>query len=104
MEFYSPESIVATESCRKIFSWYARFELFVGIAAGRQSTLDRKWLDAIERWHYEARSMDPSSVDLQVRWLVAYKRILSMVMTDLTSKAVAGEKEPESGRKVLDSA
>lgn len=76
---------------RKIFSWYARFDIFASMAAGYQSSLTMDWHQASERWHYQARSMDPSSVDLQIRWLVSYKRLLTYALTKLSSKAVAGE-------------
>lgn len=65
------------------------------MAAGHHTSLDISWFHANERWHYAARSMDPSSVDLQIRWLVSYKRLLTVALTELSSKAVAGEIEKE---------
>jgi len=88
---YTPALVVENETRRQIFVWFSRFDIFASMMAGRKTTVSVDWSIAIENWHYYAREMDPTSVDLQIRWLVAYRRVLAFRLAEIFSNLQKGE-------------
>ncbi|GAB7357660.1 hypothetical protein MBLNU459_g0152t2 [Dothideomycetes sp. NU459] len=42
-ELFTPQTIMQSETHRKIISWYIRFDLFAGFLSGYETVLDREW-------------------------------------------------------------
>ncbi|KAL1296971.1 hypothetical protein AAFC00_004570 [Neodothiora populina] len=42
-EIFTPETIMRSETHRKIIAWYIRFDLFAGFMSGYETVLDREW-------------------------------------------------------------
>ena len=64
---YTPNSIVQTETGRKILSWYIRFDLYSCYWTGGGSTIGLEWLYAIDHYYHDSTRTEllPSEVHLE---------------------------------------
>ncbi|KAI1619095.1 hypothetical protein EDD36DRAFT_50113 [Exophiala viscosa] len=89
LELFDHDSIHETDLGRRIFSWYARLDVMVGLMAGTETRLDRQWYAANSLWYKQQIDDDPDSdVDIEntVAYFVAANRLLGMDMAALFAK------------------
>ncbi|KAK5030886.1 hypothetical protein LTR13_007899 [Exophiala sideris] len=89
LELFDHDSIQETDLGRRIFSWYARLDVMVGLMAGSETRLDRQWYAANSLWYQQQIDDDPESdVDIEntVAYFVAANRLLGMDMAALFAK------------------
>lgn len=93
-DLYTPANINETELGRRIFSWYARLDVVVGLMGGTQTQLERSWFEANEKWYSE--QMNPAAdneTDIQdtFAYFVAANRLIGVDMATLYAKLPVGQ-------------
>ena len=83
---YSPDTIMGSETSRKTFAWYARFDLFAGLMAGNSTTLSVGWFQANADWYTKRATQDPTDLDLLVESLFALHRVMAVDMAQLFAR------------------
>lgn len=82
-KLYTPESINANESLRKIFQWYIRFDTFVGLLSGSGVQISLDWIEAQHEFYVKQCSKEPEELywKYEERW--ALIRLTGQTLTDL---------------------
>lgn len=91
LELYSPETIIQTDTRRKILGWYTRFDLFAGLMSGYETVLSREWMAAIEHYYLTMSQQDPSNLEYIMERNIASHRLLAIDMALLFAKLPRGE-------------
>ena len=89
LQIFEPDVMVETELGRRIFSWYSRFDIIVGLMSGNAIQLERVWFEANSSWYHSQVDDDPNNdvdIDGIVADLVASNRLLGFDMAALYSK------------------
>ncbi|EXJ90518.1 hypothetical protein A1O1_03621 [Capronia coronata CBS 617.96] len=89
MELYTCESMMETDLGRRIFSWYARLDVTVGLMAGKQTRLDRQWFEANSTWYFNQINNDPEGdldIENTLAYFVAANRLIGMDLAFLFAK------------------
>ncbi|RMD40568.1 hypothetical protein DV735_g4551, partial [Chaetothyriales sp. CBS 134920] len=84
-----PEAMMMTELGRRIFSWYARFDVMTGLMAGGTPRLDRRWFEANAAWYAGAVDDDPDDdvdIDGTLSSYVASSRLVAFDMARLFAR------------------
>ncbi|RMZ76622.1 hypothetical protein DV738_g4808, partial [Chaetothyriales sp. CBS 135597] len=84
-----PEAMMLTELGRRIFSWYARFDVMAGLMAGGTPRLDRRWFEANAAWYAGAVYDDPEDdvdIDGTLGSYVASSRLVAFDMARLFAR------------------
>jgi hypothetical protein len=89
-ELYTPQSINANESLRKIFHWYIRFDTFVGILAGSGTQLGREWLEAQHNFYVKQCDQEPDEVYWKYEEKWAWIRLTGHTLSDLSKRKAQG--------------
>lgn len=82
-KLYTPKSINANESLRKIFQWYIRFDTFVGLLSGSGVQISFDWIKAHHDFYVEQCSKEPDELywKYEERW--AFIRLTGQQVGDL---------------------
>lgn len=82
-KLYTPQSINANESLRKIFQWYIRFDTFVGLISGSGVQMGRDWIEAQHGFYVQQCSKEPEELywKYEERW--AWIRLTGQNLSDL---------------------
>lgn len=91
LKLYTPQTIMQTETRRKILAWYSRFDLFVGLMAGNQTVLGAEWFMAQYSHCEEMLRQDPDNSDRKIERYAAYQGVIAMDMAVLFAKLPRGE-------------
>lgn len=76
-ELYTPETIMQSETHRKIISWYIRFDLFAGLMSGYKTVLGREWF-AAHTDYYKRQARDrPNDIGARFEEYFATTRLLA---------------------------
>ena len=89
-ELYTPENIIQTEARRKIFEWYARFDLFAGLMSGYEVTLGREWFCAYNSYYQGMSIQNPDNLSLKINSIIAHHRLMAMEVALLFAKLPRG--------------
>jgi hypothetical protein len=82
-ELYTPQSINANESLRKIFHWYIRFDTFVGILSGSGTQLGREWLAVQHEFYVKKCNEEPNDLHWKYEEKWAWIRLTGHTLSDL---------------------
>ncbi|EHY52967.1 hypothetical protein ABEF92_005585 [Exophiala dermatitidis] len=80
-ELFTSHSMMETDLGRRIFSWYARLDVTVGLMAGKVTRLDREWFEANSTWYYNQINNDPDGdldIENTLAYFVAANRLIGM--------------------------
>ncbi|SPQ23569.1 8831b7e2-909d-4446-a1f8-2443dc46b33e [Thermothielavioides terrestris] len=88
---FTPQSAMQTPVGRAAVTWYARYDVFIGIMGNFGTSLSREWfLAAVE--HYESRAAaEPQNVGWKIEACSARLRLVSMEMSLLYAKGAKQE-------------
>ena len=89
-ELYTPATLVETDLRRKMFTWYARFDLFAGIMSGTDTVIDREWASSFADYFTHLLEKDPKNIDLMIEQRLGTNRLLAMDMASLFAKLQRG--------------
>lgn len=99
-KLYTPESINANESLRKIFQWYIRFDSFVGLLSGSGVQMSLDWIEAQHDFYVKQCSKEPDELywKYEERW--ALIRLTGQTLSGLgkrrAQKAISEQEFKES--------
>lgn len=65
------------ETCRKIISWYIRFDLFAGMMSGGQTCLEREWFASCADFYGRQARDRPSDIGAKFEEYFATSRLLA---------------------------
>lgn len=88
-ELFTCDSMMETDLGRRIFSWYARLDVTVGLMAGKETRLDRQWFEANATWYFNQINNDPEGdpdIENTLAYFVAANRLLGMDLAFLFAK------------------
>ncbi|KAI0022704.1 hypothetical protein F4780DRAFT_163590 [Xylariomycetidae sp. FL0641] len=88
---FTPETIMEQPTTRILLTWYARFDVFVAMMAGFETTLPRMWLSAAVDFSQRQADGDPSSLVWKIEAHAAALRLISVDMSILYARGGRGE-------------
>ena len=97
-ELYTTDTIMQSETSRKILAWYSRFDLFAGLMGRNEMILGRDWFLACESYHKVMASRYPDNIDYRIGYHVAGSRVLAMDMAQMFAKVPKGVMSMEDFR------
>jgi hypothetical protein len=90
-ELYTPETVMQTETSRKILAWYSRFDVFASLMSGNEPALKKSWFVAAADWYAQMSAENPDDIDLKLEALFARHKIIGAEMAELLGKLPKGE-------------
>jgi len=90
-QLFTPQTVMQTPTGRMVLSWYARFDVFVGLMGGFETALPRDWFCAFADYYHEQASHDSSNIGWKIEECSARLRLISMEMSLLFGGVVKGE-------------
>ncbi|MCJ1295367.1 hypothetical protein MMC34_006929 [Xylographa carneopallida] len=91
LEIYTPDTIMQTETSRKILGWYTRFDIFAGLMSGDKTVLSREWIAASEVFYTTLANKEPGNLDYQIESNIAIHRLIAIDMTLLFARLPRGD-------------
>lgn len=89
-ELYTPQTIMQSETHRKIISWYVRFDLFAGLMSGSQTVLGREWFAAQYDYYTRQAKNKPNDRGSKFEEHFATSRLLATDVALLFAGKVTG--------------
>ena len=90
LEFYTPQTIMQTETRRKILAWYSRFDVYVGLLSGYETTLPNEWFSAETNYLTWRARQYPDKLIYEFDRKTAANRLMAMDMALLFAKVKKG--------------
>ncbi|KAL1879361.1 hypothetical protein VTK73DRAFT_7092 [Phialemonium thermophilum] len=87
LQMFTPQSVMKTPTGRMIFTWYARFDVFVSTLAGLESTLPREWFSYSIQYYDSQAATNPDNVLWRIEACAARFRLISAELSAFVSKA-----------------
>ncbi|KAK3943875.1 hypothetical protein QBC46DRAFT_361616 [Diplogelasinospora grovesii] len=88
---FTPQSAMQSPVSRMMLTWYARFDVFIGIMGSFQTALPREWF-SIQVNYYDSRAAaEPDNVGWKFEACAARLRLISMEMSILLGKGAKQE-------------
>lgn len=101
-ELYTPQKMLAHESLRKIFHWYTRFDIFVGIIAGKATQMGREWFLSQHDFYKQQCKDHPEVLAWKYEERFAWVRLTGFDMRQLMAKRTEGRISIEEFQRQLD--
>ncbi|KAK0629883.1 hypothetical protein B0T17DRAFT_202301 [Bombardia bombarda] len=90
-QLYTPSSVMQSPISRMMLTWYARFDVFVGIMGSFETSLPQEWFSACVEY-YESRAVaEPAKLGWKIEAVSARLRLISMEMSLLFGKGARQE-------------
>lgn len=100
-EIFTPETIMRSETHRKIIAWYIRFDLFAGFMSGYESVLGREWHAACADFYARQARDKPKDLGSLFEEKFAKSRLIAVDVAFLFSKKQQGiTSDEEFGRDI----
>ena len=91
-DLFTPQTIMQSETHRKIISWYIRFDLFAGMMSGGTPILGREWFDACADFYKRQARDRPNDSGARFEDMFATSRLIATDIALLLASKVTGEK------------
>ncbi|KAK8185695.1 hypothetical protein BC567DRAFT_154567 [Phyllosticta citribraziliensis] len=88
---YTPQSIMQNETLRRIMSWYARYDLMVGILSGSETVLSRDWFLSCAEFYSQQCRDRPHDVGCKFDERLAQCRLLAVDSASLFARKAKGQ-------------
>lgn len=89
-EIFQPETIMRSETHRKIIAWYIRFDLFAGFMSGHESVLGREWHVACADFYARQARDKPKDLGSLFEEKFARSRLIAVDIAFLFSQKQQG--------------
>lgn len=76
-DLFTPQTIMQDETRRKIIAWYIRFDIFVSVMAGGDSTIGREWFVACAEFYRRQMADKPDDLGARFEAYFATSRLLA---------------------------
>ena len=90
-QLYTPETIMQSAAGRIILTWYARFDVFIGIMGSFDTTLPREWFSASVEYYNARAAAEPANLSWKTEACSARLRFISMEMSMLFGRGARAE-------------
>jgi hypothetical protein len=94
-DLFTPQTIMQSETHRKIISWYIRFDLFAGMMSGGKTVLGREWFDACAEFYKRKARDKPNDFGARFEDMFAASRLIATDIALLLASKGTGEKSDE---------
>ena len=94
-DLFTPQTIMQSETHRKIISWYIRFDLFAGMMSGGKTVLGREWFDACAEFYKRQARDKPNDFGARFEDMFATSRLIATDIALLLASKGTGEKSDE---------
>ncbi|KAI1505301.1 fungal-specific transcription factor domain-containing protein [Biscogniauxia marginata] len=88
---FTPETVMESPASRMLLTWYVRFDVFVSMMAGFETTLPREWFSTSVRFYQEQVEREPNHLGWRTEAQAAALRLISVDMSILYAKGGRGE-------------
>lgn len=89
-ELFTPQTIMQSETHRKIISWYIRFDLFAGFLSGYETVLDREWHVACMDFYLRQARDRPKDLGSLFEEKFAKSRVMALDVALLFARKAKG--------------
>lgn len=90
-QLFTPQSAMQTPMHRMILTWYVRFDVFVGLMGGFETTLPREWFTTTIAYYQSQLAADPENLHWKYEDCSSRLRLISMDMSMLFARGARGE-------------
>ncbi|KAL2135991.1 hypothetical protein VTI74DRAFT_6040 [Chaetomium olivicolor] len=90
-QLFTPQTVMQTPVGRAALTWYARFDVFIGIMGSFKPSLSPEWFTAPVEYYESRAKAEPSKVRCKVEACSARLRLISMEMSLLFAKGAKQE-------------
>lgn len=94
-DLFTPQTIMQSETHRKIISWYIRFDLFAGMMSGGKTVLGREWFSACTEFYKRQARDKPNDFGALFEDMFATSRLIATDIALLLASRNTGEKSEE---------
>jgi hypothetical protein len=94
-DLFTPQTIMQSETHRKIISWYIRFDLFAGMMSGGKTVLGREWFSACTEFYKRQVRDKPNDFGAIFEDMFATSRLIATDIALLLAARNTGEKSEE---------
>ncbi|KAI0594954.1 fungal-specific transcription factor domain-containing protein [Biscogniauxia sp. FL1348] len=88
---FTPQTVMQSPASRMLLTWYVRFDVFVGMMAGFETTLPREWFSTAIEFYQEQVDKNPDHLGWRTEVQAATLRLISVDMSVLYAKGGRGE-------------
>ncbi|CAJ2513614.1 Uu.00g017330.m01.CDS01 [Anthostomella pinea] len=89
--FFTPQTAQQSPTSRMLLTWYARFDVFIGMMGGFDTGLPREYFSMAVQFSQEQVDQDPEDVGWRIEVQAAALRLISLDMSDLYARSGRGE-------------
>ena len=90
--FYTPDSIQATPTLRRILTWYYQFDITVGFLSGNGVVLEREWMVRCHEAFLREKEKHPTSLVAKLEEYINHHRLLAADLAILFAKRTRAKK------------
>ncbi|KAI1650782.1 uncharacterized protein F4817DRAFT_241846 [Daldinia loculata] len=88
---FTPQTIMNSPTSRILLTWYIRFDVFVGMMGGFETSLPRQWFSTVVQFCQEHVERDPEDVGIKTELHASALRLISRDMSILYARGGRGE-------------
>ncbi|KAI1638128.1 fungal-specific transcription factor domain-containing protein [Biscogniauxia mediterranea] len=88
---FTPQTVMQSPASRMLLTWYVRFDVFVGMMAGFETTLPREWFSTAIEFYQEQVDKNPDHLGWRTEVQAATLRLISVDMSILYARGGRGE-------------
>ncbi|KAI0171887.1 hypothetical protein GGR52DRAFT_573038 [Hypoxylon sp. FL1284] len=88
---FVPETVMSSVATRVMLTWYIRFDVFVGMMGGFETTLPRRWFSIALQFYQGQVKREPQHLGLKTELQASALRLISRDMSILYAKGGRGE-------------
>jgi len=94
-QLYTPETIMKTETQRKVLAWYIRFDLYVSLQSGGEALLEREWYVAMRDCYEGLLQQNPDDLHLKYEMRFCISRLIASDSSAVFARKARGSLSDE---------
>ncbi|KAM7204489.1 adhesion and hyphal regulator 1 [Naviculisporaceae sp. PSN 640] len=94
-QLFTPQTVMQSPASRMILTWYARFDVFIGIMGSCKTSLTREWFATNVEYYVSKAAEEPGNLSWKIESSSARLRLFAMEMAHLFGKGARKEVSEE---------
>ncbi|KAM7188184.1 hypothetical protein V8F33_010777 [Rhypophila sp. PSN 637] len=94
-QLFSPQTVMQSPASRMILTWYARFDVFIGIMGSCETSLPREWFATNVAYYDSKIAEEPGNLSWKIESASARLRFIAMEMSHLFGRGARKEVSEE---------
>lgn len=94
-QLFAPQTIMQSPASRMILTWYARFDVFIGIMGSCGTSLAREWFATNVEYYVSKAAEEPGNLSWKIESSSARLRFIAMEMAHLFGRGARKEVSEE---------